>query len=199
MYILSLCDYSGVMAKPWRENGYKEIRVDIEHSEDEPFVKKIPCDVRELEDHYLPWLEARDIRMVFAFPPCTHVSVSGARWFKKKGLRALSEALDIFGACVNIIGRLGKPGFCENPVSTISTYYRKPDYSFDPCDYGDPYTKKTCLWAFNGFVMPPKNRVEPEEGSKMHLMPPSEDRARLRSMTPEGFAYAVYKANKDIA
>jgi hypothetical protein len=191
------------MAKPWREAGFKEIRVDLEHSsEQEDNVCKLTTDVRSWDtdgenQKYL--IEAREhIKMVFAFPPCTHLAVSGARWFKKKGLRALSEAIDIFGSCVNIIEDLGVPGFCENPVSTISTYYRKPDYSFDPCDYGDPYTKKTCLWTYNGFVMPPKNRIEPVEGSKMHLMAPSEDRARLRSVTPEGFAKAVFEANKHL-
>jgi len=198
-YILTLCDYSGVMAKPWRKAGYREIRIDLEHnSKKEEGVSKYKWDVRKL--HLLPEYRAAksNIVAVFAFPPCTDLSVSGARWFKKKGLRALSEAIDIFGSCVNIIEDLGVLGFCENPVSTISTYYRKPDYTFDPCDYGDPYTKKTCLWAYNGFVMPSKNRVKPTEGSKMHLMAPSEERARLRSITPDGFAHAVYEANKDL-
>jgi len=90
----------------------------------------------------------------------------------------------------------------ENPVSTLSTYWRKPDYMFDPCDYGryldppgDAYTKKTCLWVGNGFVMPPKKPVPPVEGSKIHRMPPSKDRGYLRSVTPMGFAEAVFQAN----
>jgi len=65
---------------------------------------------------------------------------------------------------------------------------------FNPCDYGDPYTKKTYLWG--NFNMPPKvKRVEPTKGSKMHLLPPSLDRAMLRSITPPGFARAFFEAN----
>lgn len=73
---------------------------------------------------------------------------------------------------------------------------------FDPFEYGgyldppgDAYTKKTCLWTGNGFRMPAKWPVEPTEGSLMHLLPPSEDRANLRSATPQGFANAVFAAN----
>jgi len=61
---------------------------------------------------------------------------------------------------------------------------------------GDTYTKKTCLWTGGGFKMPEKRSVEPTEGSKMHLMPPSENRANLRSATPMGFAQAVFEANR---
>jgi hypothetical protein len=84
----------------------------------------------------------------------------------------------------------------ENPVSVISSHYRRPDSTFDPCDYGDPWTKKTCLWVGSGFVMPPKRPVEPTMGSRMHLMPPSADRGNRRSETPLGFARAVFEANR---
>jgi hypothetical protein len=89
----------------------------------------------------------------------------------------------------------GAPYLIENPVSTVSTYWRKPDHSFDPSDYGDPWTKRTCLWVSGGFVMPPKRPVAPTFGSKMHLLPPSPDRADKRSETPMGFARAVFQAN----
>ncbi len=133
--------------------------------------------------------------MAFAFPPCTHLAVSGARWFRKKGLRALSEAIDIFGACVRLCEWTDAPWMVENPVSVIASHYRKPDHTFDPCDYGDPWTKKTCLWTSNGFVMPEKHRVEPVLGSIVHRMPPSVDRGHRRSITPAGFARAVFEAN----
>jgi hypothetical protein len=123
------------------------------------------------------------------------LAVSGARWFPAKGLRRLSQAIELFAVSQEFCEWAGCPYLIENPVSTISSYWRKPDYSFDPCDYGDPYTKKTCLWTGGGFVMPTKNRVEPTEGSKMHLLPPSEDRANLRSATPPGFAKAVFESN----
>jgi hypothetical protein len=142
----------------------------------------------------LDWLPPRgDIAAAFFFPPCTDVAVSGARWFKDKGIGALKRAVELFEWSVKIAEWCEAPYLIENPVSTISTYWRKPDHTFDPCDYGDPYTKKTCLWTGGGFVMPEKKRVEPTEGSKMHLLPPSEDRASLRSETPMGFANAVFK------
>ncbi len=124
------------------------------------------------------------------------MAVSGARWFRDKGLGRLIRALQLFKRSIDLAELIGGPYLIENPVSTVSSYWRKPDYTFDPCDYGDPYTKKTCLWTGGGFVMPPKNRVEPIEGSKMHLLPPGRDRADKRSETPMGFARAVFEANR---
>jgi hypothetical protein len=128
--------------------------------------------------------------------------VSGARWFQDKGLGSLIQALQLFDAAVRLAEWTGAPYLIENPVSTVSTYWRKPDYTFDPCDYGgyldppgDAYTKKTCLWTGNGFVMPGSKRVAPFEGSKMHRLPPSEYRAMLRSATSLGFAEAVFEVN----
>jgi hypothetical protein len=92
----------------------------------------------------------------------------------------------------------------ENPVSTVSSYWRKPDFTFDPCDYGgylippgDAYTKKTCLWTGNGFVMPKPKAVKAIEGSRMHRLPPSKNRAAPRSVTPKAFAQAVFEANRN--
>jgi len=98
-------------------------------------------------------------------------------------------------ACRRICEWSGARWMLENPVSTISTYWRKPDYTFHPYEYGDPYLKKTCLWVGGGFVMPQKAPVEPTEGQKIWKMPPSKDRGRLRSKTPAGFAKAVYQWN----
>lgn len=193
MIALFLCDESGIMAKPWVEAGYECWLVDLQHPKGvhrDGLVVRVGADI-------LNWLPPRaDYVFACGFPECTDMAVSGARWFTKKGLRALSQAIDLFGRCVEICEWTGAPHFNENPVSVIATHYRKPDYTFDPCDYGDPYTKKTCLWTGGGFVMPAKNRVEPTQGSKMHLLPPSEDRKILRSKTPEGFARAVFEANR---
>jgi hypothetical protein len=66
---------------------------------------------------------------------------------------------------------------------------------FDPCDYGDPYTKRTCLWGnFNTDLK--RNSVEPEAKSRIHHMPPGPERGRLRSVTPPGFARAFFEANR---
>lgn len=200
MKILSLCDYTGNMIKPWIENGHECHIVDLQHKGISVGggMARIQADVCALAE-----LDYTGYDLVFAFPPCTHLAVSGARWFKDKGLDALVEAIKVFSACIKICERNGAPYMIENPVSTISTYWRKPDYTFDPCEYGaylnppgDEYTKKTCLWVGNGFVMPEKRPVRPVLGSKIHLMPPTDDRANLRSETPLGFAYAVYEYNK---
>ena len=94
----------------------------------------------------------------------------------------------------------------ENPVGTLSTYWRRPDYTFDPCDYGgwinppgNAWTKKTCLWTGRDFIMPAKNSVDPIYADYIHNMPPSEDRGNRRSITPEGFALAVMRANSVIS
>lgn len=193
MNALFLFDHSTIMAKPWAEAGYTCYCVDIKHPAGETKegnIIKIGADI----EHWIPPY----IQFAFAcaFTPCTDVAVTGARWFKAKGLRTLAKAIALFARSQEILEAVGAPGFIENPVSTLASYWRKADYTFDPCDYGDPYTKKTCLWAFNGFVMPEKNPVEPVLGSKMHRLPPSEQRAELRSVTPEGFAKAVFLANR---
>lgn len=191
--VISCFDESTVMVQPWAEAGYDCYCVDIQHEpgvhRDENGIARVGADLRD-------WLPPRgDIAFAAFFPPCTDVAVSGARWFKDKGIGALVDALELFNVSVRLAEWSGAPYLIENPVSTVSSYWRKPDHTFDPCDYGDPYTKKTCLWVGGGFVMPPKRRVEPVLGSKMHLLPPSEERARLRSETPRGFAEAVFKAN----
>lgn len=191
--VISCFDESTVMVQPWAEAGYLCYCVDIQHEPGEHRdgnIIRVGADMRD-------WLPPRET-IVFAafFPPCTDVAVSGARWFKDKGIGSLVNALELFDVSVKLAEWSGAPYLIENPVSTVSSYWRKPDHTFDPCDYGDPYTKKTCLWTGGGFVMPPKRRVEPTLGSKMHLLPPSDDRARLRSATPPGFAQAVFEANQ---
>ncbi len=89
----------------------------------------------------------------------------------------------------------------ENPVSTLATYWRKPDHSFHPWQYtgfclGDNYTKKTCLWTGGGFVMPEPNVLaDSKPDDRIHKAPPSDERADFRSATPMGFARAVFQAN----
>ena len=197
------------MVRPWVEAGYDAITVDVQDQVN-PHQKRTHCvaDVRRFADS-LYWVEYMKFAFVAAFPPCTHFAVSGARWFRDKGLDLRIEALEIVNACRKICEASGAPWMLENPVGTLSTitetYWQAPSHSFNPNDYGDPYTKKTLLWTGGGFVMPPVVKpgdmfaeptwVEPTEGSKMHLMPPSADRADLRSETPKGFAEAVFRAN----
>lgn len=179
MTVLSLCDESGVISEPYREAGYDVLRVDLSNGADVRLFKALPYRVRG----------------VIAQPPCTHLANSGARWWAGKGEDALLEAMAVVDACMRIV-LVHNPVWwvLENPVGRLRDYIGEPRMTFDPCHYGDPYTKKTLLWG--QFAEPLKvNRVEPVEGSKMHRMPPSEDRARLRSLTPEGFARAFFEAN----
>jgi hypothetical protein len=94
----------------------------------------------------------------------------------------------------------------ENPVGTLSTYWRKPDFAFDPWQFSgylskpmsDWYTKRTCVWVGNGFVFPKPVAAKTDERliSRMHRMPPSRGRSDRRSQTPLGFARAVFQANQ---
>lgn len=194
--MLSVFDYTTTMAQPWAEAGYLCYCVDMQHERGE----RREGNIVRVGANVLDWLAPRgNVAFAAFFPPCTDVAVSGARWFRDKGLGSLIRALELFKRSVDLAELIGCPYLIENPVSTVSKYWRAPDHSFDPCDYGDPYTKKTCLWTGGGFVMPPKNRVAPVLGSKMHLLPPSDERANLRSATPEGFARAVFHANGRLA
>ncbi len=173
--ILDLCGGTGAWSKPYADAGYQFHIVDL------------PQDVRLLE-------RIDNVHSILAAPPCTHLSGSGARWWEGKGEEALLEALSVVDACLRVI-QVCRPQWwaLENPVGRLSRYLGKPAMYFNPCDYGDPYTKKTCLWG--NFTPPVKNPVEPTEGSKLHRLPPGPDRWRLRSVTPAGFAKAFFEAN----
>lgn len=195
MIVLSLFDYTTNMVKPWAEAGHECYCVDLQHSTGS--YENIHCIRADVND-YRPGFRP-DI--VFAFPPCTDVAVSGARWMQDKGLGALIRALELFKRAVDIADTCGAPYMIENPVSTVSTYWRKPDYTFHPWQYGDNYTKKTCLWTGNGFVMPePAVTERPADcdTKRIHYASPGEERANFRSETPMGFARAVFEANSAV-
>lgn len=197
--ILSLCDRTGNMVRPWVEAGHEAVTVDLE-----PAAWRHPRRIHIQAD--VCGLHRMDADVVFAFPPCTHLAASGARWFRDKGLGALVQGLTVVEACRRICEASGAPWMIENPVGSLATYWRDPDHTFHPVHYAgwsddpaaDEYTKKTCLWVGNGFVMPDRKPGEPTLGSLMHRLPPTEDRADIRSATPMGFARAVFAANVPI-
>lgn len=199
--VISLCDKTGNMVDPWLAAGYRAITVDLQSPPDRlhPNRSHLVSDVRRVT---MADFVGERIAAVFAFPPCTHLAVSGARWFQSKGMGALIEALEIVEACRKLCEASGAPYMIENPVSTLSTYWRKPDHTFHPWRFtahepADHYTKKTCLWTGNGFVMP-RPAVEAglgEPDDRIHKAPPSDDRSDFRSATPMGFARAVFEAN----
>jgi hypothetical protein len=203
--VLSLCDYTGNFARPWVEAGYRAILVDPQHGVyyGGLRVEKWPDTV----DEALPAIAdvLPSLAFVAAFPPCTDLSVSGARWFEAKRQADhmfQAKAVAVAEQC-RTIGRLsGAPWFVENPVSVLSSVWGKPDHYFDPADYtgwelDDNYTKRTCLWAGGGFVMPTPQRDAslgaPDD--RIHKAPPSAERANFRSATPMGFARAIFEAN----
>ena len=169
-----------------------------------------------------------NVSMLFSFPPCTDLAGSGARHWKAKAerdpdfqVRAAARATK----SVQLANDLSCPYMIENPVGALSRHMGKPSAIFNPCDYGgyipeaeaehpvwpdyiaprDAYTKKTCVWTGNGFVMPAPLPVEPvaytgQGGSNAHnkLGGKSEKTKNIRSATPRGFAAAVFNANANV-
>ena len=167
------------------------------------------------------------VEMLFGFPPCTDLAISGAGHFAAKAATNPNYRADAM-ALVYMARDIGEaynvPYAIENPVSVISSQWRKPDHIFQPCDFGgylpeddggnpypdiiparDAYTKKTCLWTGNGFKMPEARPVSPVKYqdrnglnySALHwkLGGKSLRTKNIRSATPRGFAQAVFAAN----
>lgn len=196
-----LYDLSGKSAEPFAAAGWDCYCVDIQHpgNTSRGNIHFIQADARR-------WKPTRDMvercRFFAAFPPCDDLAVSGARWFKGKGLHALSDAIELFAVAAEWAEFFEVPYLIENPRSTISTYWRKPDLTFDPCDYSqlapsEHYTKKTCLWTGGRFIMPPKTSLPgpPAANVIRDMKGKGRDRANARSVTPSGFMQAVFNAN----
>ncbi len=186
--ILSLCDYSGAWSRPYREAGYTVIQIDLAIDNQ---------DVRLLKKPDMP------IHGILAAPPCTYFAISGARW--KRTDNELRDGLSVVDACLRLKCAC-KPAWwaLENPVGTLKYYLGEPQMYFQPCDYGDAYTKKTCLWG--DFVAPkPTDRVEPIETAPGHHRIDAymvhkhgtlgKSRQQYRSITPSGFAKAFFAMN----
>lgn len=210
--IISLYDYTGNWAKPWIEAGYPVMLWD----------KKVEGDILDLKE-FGRWISGYE-QFVFGMlmaPPCTEYAVSGAMWWADKDANyperlELANDLAWFGSgLADLDFMFPNLSFwaLENPVGRIERCVPELKglklLTFDPCDYGDPWTKKTCLWGkFNPNLQ--KNPVTPEfveytkkDGSITKFAPQfgrtggtSEKTKAIRSETPMGFAYAFYEANK---
>ena len=137
-------------------------------------------DVRDVLDY--PW------DLMIAHPPCTHLSVSGARHFEAKRMDGRQQAAVSF---FMMLAKADIPMIAiENPVCIMSSMWRKPDQTIQPWMFGHGETKATCLWLKN---LPPLQPTEIVEGreNRIHRMPPSEDRWKLRSETYQGIANAM--------
>jgi len=182
--IYDLCGGTGSWSRPYRDAGYTVHVIDTKSNKD------------------VRWLRRPDHRVhgVLAAPPCTHFSSSGAQyWSEKDEDERTLEDLSILDACIRFIFA-ANPMFwaLENPVGRMVDFLGPPAYKFNPCDFGDAYTKKTYLWG--KFNRPKKRPVEPEtvcsQGSwLMRLGGRSDKTKELRSTTPPAFAAAFFAAN----
>lgn len=208
--VISLCDYTGNMVHPWLEAGHECIIVDVKHPKGKSHpelhasggrLHRLGYRVEELRNSFSP--EKLREALVFSFPPCTDVAVSGALHFQSKGLASLIRSLTTLEACVSIV-ELGKAGFVENPVSMFSSYWRKPDHIVHPFHYAsasdnyteEMYPKKTCLWTFGEFILPPPRDRFVNDPHKIHYL--GKAGQEERSITPLGFANAVFDSNKHL-
>jgi site-specific DNA-cytosine methylase len=176
MKVLIACEYSGTVRDAFIAQGHNAISCDL-----------LPTDA--LGPHYQG--DVRDILndgfdLMIAHPPCTHLAVSGARWFKDKQAKQ-AEALDFVRLLLSApIDKIA----LENPISIISSRIRKPNQIIQPWQFGHGETKATCLWLKNLPCLIPTNIVEGRE-AKVHLMSPGPDRWKLRSTTYKGIAQAM--------
>ena len=175
MRVLVACEFSGVVRDAFRAKGHDAWSCDL-----------LPTEQGgpHIEGNVLHRLEGWD--MLIAHPPCTHLAVSGARWFKDKA-KEQEEALRFVQTLLEApIPRIA----LENPVSIISSRIRKPDQCIQPWQFGHGEVKKTCLWLKNLPKLTPTNVVEGRE-AKVHRMPPSPERWKERSRTYKGIAQAM--------
>lgn len=176
MRVLIACEYSATVREAFSKLGHDAWSCDI--LETEIPGNHLQCDVREiLGDGF---------DMMIAHPPCTHLAVSGARWFKNKKVEQ-AEALEFVRLLLNApIQRIA----LENPISIISSRIRKPDQVIQPWQFGHGETKATCLWLKNLPKLQPTNIVEGRD-QRIYKMPPGENRWKERSRTFEGIARAM--------
>jgi len=181
--ILDLCGGTGSWSRPYLEAGYD--------------VRLVTLPGQDVRDYVPP----KNVWGILAAPPCDHFALSGAQYWKKKDQDGRSyEALTVVEACLRII-QISKPVFwaMENPVGRLRYFIGPPVMYFHPFEYGDPWSKKTCLWGkFNIPVKRPVPLVNGSEGD--YWLRARGGKTALvkmkRSVTPPGFARAFYFANQ---
>jgi len=176
MRVLIACEFSGVVRDAFTRQGHDAWSCDILPTES--IGQHIQGDVLGVLD------EGWD--MMIAHPPCTHLAVSGARWFKYKKKEQEKAIIFIYKLLNSKIQKIA----LENPISILSSKYRKPDQIIQPWQFGHGETKSTCLWLKNLPLLIPTKVVSGRE-NRIHKMPPSEDRWKNRSRTYFGIAQAM--------
>ena len=180
MRVLVACEESQEVCKAFRAHGHEAYS----------------CDIQECSGGHPEWhlqvdvLEILKMRwdLIIAHPPCTDLSVSGARWFVQKRADGRQQrSIDFFMKFTN----LDCPRVAiENPVCIMSTVWRKPDQIIQPWQFGHGETKATCLWLKGLPTLKPTNIVSGRE-QRVWKMPPSSERAKARSKTFPGIALAM--------
>ncbi len=176
MRVLVACEFSGIVRDAFRAKGHEAVSCDL-----------LPCERGDphIQDDVRMILRAQ-WDMMLAFPPCTHLAASGARWWKGKA-REQSEALEFVRALLDApVPRIA----LENPVGRISSAIRKPDQIIQPWQFGHGETKTTCLWLKGLPPLEPTNIVE-GRADRIHRMPESKGRWKKRSRTYPGIADAM--------
>lgn len=189
MRVLMACEESQVVTSEFRRRGHEAYSCDL-----------LPTSGRHPEWHIqADALEVVKMEwdMVLAFPPCTHLATSGARWFEEKRRDGRQDMGVGFFKAFTALDHVPRVAI-ENPVGIMSRLYRKPDQIIQPWMFGHPETKATCLWLKGLPLLVPTNDVRermeglPEtERARVHYMPPSPERGMLRSKTYPGIAAAM--------
>lgn len=191
--ILIACEESQAVTKEFRRLGHEAYSCDLHPSSGGHPEWHLQQDVAPLLDE--------DWDMIIAFPPCTHLAVSGARHFEQKRKDGRQEqGIAFFMLFVNAKCPMVA---IENPVGVMSSIWRKPDQIVQPYEYGDAFSKKTCLWLKNLPMLTPTQLVEKGEHVKFssgktmskwfadsYRLPP-EERSKVRSKTFPGIAKAM--------
>ena len=187
MRVLVACEFSGTVRNAFAKRGHTVVSCDLLPTESDCVgdSSHYQGDIRVL-------LDRGGWDLMVAHPPCTHLAVSGARWFKDKQVEQ-AEALDFVRLLLDAdIPRIA----LENPVSIISSKIRKPDQIIQPWMFGHDASKKTCLWLKNLPLLQPTDVIEKDlyanqTPSGQNKLGPSEDRWKLRSVTYTGIAEAM--------
>jgi len=176
--VLVACEYSGAVRDAFIKNGHEAMSCDLLPAEAPG--PHYQGDVRDVLDY--PW------DLMIAHPPCTHLSVSGARHFEAKRIDGRQQAAVSF---FMMLAKADIPQIAiENPVCIMSRLWRKPDQIIQPWQFGHGETKATCLWLKGLHPLKPTSIVEGRE-DRIHKMPPGPDRWKERSRTYQGIADAM--------
>ena len=185
--VLIACEESGIVTEQFRLLG----------------IEAWSCDILPTSGNHPEWHLQQDVTellkqqwdLIIAFPPCTDLAVSGARHFEQKRKDGRQQkSIEFFMIFANYNGKIA----IENPVGIMSSLYRKPDQIIQPYQFGHPESKATCLWLKNIPKLQDTDNVKEiwkslpkNQAQRIHYLPPSKDRAKIRSKTYPGIAKAL--------